>query len=350
VEQLRGLNDQLTALTQQRTQIAAIDTTPGYLTAPASLPLPSSHQHAVLYVLAGLVAGALIGTLATFAVESLDPRVRSGAQAQAATGAAPLGTVRRRRLRGDPSRADVGYAALAVADRSDVLTATPVVFLSPRTDSDRTRLVASIATALATQGHQVYLCGSAHTARELHDQVAAEQQRTNHDGHVGRALVEDATEPSGAQAAQEPRAGRRDTIGNAGTSPLGRLLVRTDPAHTDPAHPDPAHPDPGNADLEHEHPGPASTESPATLGSFAVGRGGVRFGPYSAAPAEGVLLVDAPPAEMDDRGVRAARGGGVVLVVACGHTRIAELSRLADRLRASGAVPLGFILTGAGRD
>jgi Mrp family chromosome partitioning ATPase len=58
------------------------------------------------------------------------------------------------------------------------------------------------------------------------------------------------------------------------------------------------------------------------------------------------VVVDAPPSDTDERGVRTAQTGVAVLVVARDRTRNAELSRLVDRLRSAGAQTVGFVLTG----
>jgi Mrp family chromosome partitioning ATPase len=63
-------------------------------------------------------------------------------------------------------------------------------------------------------------------------------------------------------------------------------------------------------------------------------------------PQVGVVVVDAPPSDTDERGVRTAQSGVAVLVVARDRTRNAELSRLVDRLRSAGAQTVGFVLTG----
>jgi Mrp family chromosome partitioning ATPase len=63
-------------------------------------------------------------------------------------------------------------------------------------------------------------------------------------------------------------------------------------------------------------------------------------------PEEGVVVVDAPPSDTDERGVRAAQNGVAVLVVARDRTRNRELTRLVDRLRSAGARTVGFVLTG----
>jgi Mrp family chromosome partitioning ATPase len=77
-----------------------------------------------------------------------------------------------------------------------------------------------------------------------------------------------------------------------------------------------------------------------------IGGGVVRLCSIGEEPDTGVVVVDAPPSDTDERGVRAAQGGVAVLVVARDRTRNVELTRLVDRLRSAGAQTVGFVLTG----
>lgn len=77
-----------------------------------------------------------------------------------------------------------------------------------------------------------------------------------------------------------------------------------------------------------------------------VGNGSVLVGGPGGVPEDWRMLVDAPPAEEDETGVRLARSGAAVLVVAQDRTRADELRRLVDRLRVSGREPAGLVLTG----
>jgi hypothetical protein len=77
-----------------------------------------------------------------------------------------------------------------------------------------------------------------------------------------------------------------------------------------------------------------------------VGAGSVRLCGLGEEPEEGVVVIDAPPSDTDERGVRAAQNGVAVLVVARDRTRNRELTRLVDRLRSAGAQTVGFVLTG----
>jgi Mrp family chromosome partitioning ATPase len=77
-----------------------------------------------------------------------------------------------------------------------------------------------------------------------------------------------------------------------------------------------------------------------------IGGGAVRLCPLGEQPGNGVVVIDAPPSDTDERGVRAAQAGFALLVIASDRTRNAELSRLVDRLRSAGAETVGFVLTG----
>ena len=77
-----------------------------------------------------------------------------------------------------------------------------------------------------------------------------------------------------------------------------------------------------------------------------IGGGVVRLCRWATSPASGVVVIDAPPSDTDERGVRAAQDGVAVLVVARDRTRNGELTRLVDRLRSAGAQTVGFVLTG----
>jgi hypothetical protein len=77
-----------------------------------------------------------------------------------------------------------------------------------------------------------------------------------------------------------------------------------------------------------------------------IGGGAVRLTLLDERSAGAVVVVDAPPSDIDERGVRAAQAGVALLVVARDKTRNAELSRVVDRLRTAGAQTVGFVLTG----
>ena len=77
-----------------------------------------------------------------------------------------------------------------------------------------------------------------------------------------------------------------------------------------------------------------------------IGAGVVRLCSLGEQPDQGVVVIDAPPSDTDERGVREAQTGVAVLVVARDRTRNRELTRLVDRLRSAGAQAVGFVLTG----
>jgi hypothetical protein len=106
--------------------------------------------------------------------------------------------------------------------------------------------------------------------------------------------------------------------------------------------------------IEAQRPAAAPT-SPAVVDEYGlerrpivllIGGGVVRLCGLGEQPEHGVVVVDAPPSDTDERGVRAAQSGVAILVVARDRTRNAELTRLVDRLRSAGAQTVGFVLTG----
>ncbi|MEU4569474.1 hypothetical protein [Micromonospora sp. NPDC023956] len=93
--------------------------------------------------------------------------------------------------------------------------------------------------------------------------------------------------------------------------------------------------------------GPAATDDRTVR----IGTGVVRLiRDLDSGDDRGLVLLDAPAATRDDRGVRIARAGFAVLVAARDRTRTAHLHRVVDRLRAAGVNPVGFVLTRDGRD
>jgi hypothetical protein len=92
--------------------------------------------------------------------------------------------------------------------------------------------------------------------------------------------------------------------------------------------------------------GGSAAELDSRLLVVLVGSGVVRLCALGDEPDTGVVVIDAPPSDTDERGVRAAQNGVAVLVVARDRTRNTELSRLVDRLRSAGAQTVGFVLTG----
>ncbi|MBM0258785.1 hypothetical protein [Micromonospora sp. 4G55] len=156
LDQLRALNDQLATLAEQRSKVASADLSPGSVTSAARSPVPSSRDAASLLLVAGLLAGLLLGGLVAFVQESLDRRVRTAAEAVATVGAPLLGTVRRRRG-GQPDDSDLRYLVLALGRWVDGPQRTPLVVLSSATDEGREEVTAGLAVVLAAAGHDVRL-------------------------------------------------------------------------------------------------------------------------------------------------------------------------------------------------
>lgn len=340
-DSVRSLDDQIAAVTEERATIAAIDLRPGTLTRPAAGPVPSSHDSAPLYLLAGALGGALLGALAAFGRESADRRVRSDADARAGTGAPLLGVVRHgARATTRAHRADVEHVAIAIgrlaADR-------PVMLLSARTDEHRTELAADLAVALAAAGETVYLGDVLGSGDELHTLVlgnpAARPRPT-------AAPVPVAQQNELDETVQFP-AVTLAAVGSEHAVPVRPVNGR----------PLPVRPAVESADL---------TDSGGSSGSgggdalarlpvpvVAVGEGRVSVGPAAGYPAAGdtapLVLLDAPALELDARGLRALGDAVPVLVAARHRTRLRELRRAADRLDAAGTAPAGVVLVGGHR-
>jgi capsular polysaccharide biosynthesis protein len=308
LDQVRSLNDQVAQLANQRAKISSADLSPGAVTAAARAPAESDHDAGWLYVLAGLLGGLLLGVIAAHVREVFDRRVRTLGQAADATGLPALGVVRP-----GTEDADARYVALAVTRYVDgqmgnqQCARQPLVVLSGRADEGRTRVAGELAVAIAEAGHDVYLGGAAESLDEL------------------RAIL------LAAQRAHPP---------------MPRIRLHHDDHHHDedvaPLHAA-TNGAPGVVRL-------AERESAVPVPSAVlIGAGSVRLGPLGASPPGGIAVLDAPPAETDARGVRAAQSGVAVLVIGRDRTRDAEVGRLVDRLRSAGARTVGFVLTGAAR-
>lgn len=328
VAELAGINNQLTQLNAARTEIAAVDINPGWVTQTAERALVTSAGHRPLYLVAGLLGGALIGVVLAYAWESTDRRVRSVADGRDATGLPLLGTVRRPPWRGSPRAvdADIRYVAMAVAER--VRQPARVALLAAREDA--TALTAGLAVALAADGREVFVADDSGRTERLRAAVLADRGRLPID--PSRPLVPK-PRPAGSPAA--PSAGGE-----------------TVPARRPSPHPPGARPSTDtDATLTLPRVSPARPENGrvAAPDEVSVGVGGVRFGTWRQGADHGLVLFNAPPAESDERGVAVARQGSAVVVVERDRTRQADLRRLVERLRAAGVTPLGFVLTRNGR-
>ncbi|MFE9201614.1 Wzz/FepE/Etk N-terminal domain-containing protein [Micromonospora sp. NPDC007230] len=344
LDQLRALNDQLATLAEQRSKIASADLSPGSITSAAREPIPSSRDAAPVILVAGLLGGLLLGALVAFARESLDRRLRTTAEAVAAIGAPLLGTVRRNRG-GHPDESDLRYLALALARWVDGPHRGPLVLLSSSANDGREQLTGGLAATLAGAGHEVQLGVTPESLDRIRP-LMLDAQRRNPPVEPARVIRQ-------RQPATAPAAAAGGTAGSEETAVI--------PAVRKPR-PYPTADGPNGGvyrsatNEEQTQAIPASRPAAAGAGSrtdgqeLRIGSGTVRLVELHALPGDGLTVLDAPPALHDERGVRAAREGRAVVVAARDRTRIAELVRLVERLRAVGVEPFGFVLTGDGRD
>jgi hypothetical protein len=324
LDQLRSLNDQLAALSQQRSKIASADLTPGTVTDAANGPVPSSRRSLPLAVLAALLGGLIIGVLAAFLREALDRRVRSGADAADITGVPLLGSVPLRAPRkGD--NPGMGYLALAVAGTTERSPGKPLVVLSHDEDEGRADVTAGLAAKLAEVGHEVYL-GVLRHPDGLRSTLRAAQERTPPIG----------PRPEPAAAVIVPAGAGNPVQDGVLTGTI--LAPRTGDGH--------AHGADGITISEVVVQGRVT----AAAEVLRIGAGSVRLGPLEPDTTDQLVILDAPATAHDDRGLWAARAGHTLVVARRDRTRAAELSKLMDRLRAAGIQPVGVVLTGAGRD
>lgn len=368
---VRALNDQAAQLANQRAKIGSADLSPGAVTAAARAPLKSSHDAGALYLVGGLLGGALLGMIATHLREAFDRRVRSAEQAAEVTGLPALGIVRSsRRNGGRTTHADAGYIGLAVTRWIEGDEPLPVVVLSSRADEGRTQVAGGLAVAMAQVGHDVYLGAAPESHDELRRILLAAQQRTPPvpKSKAPPANAGDLPEPDdtrdivvipvqGGSAANGTgpvgfEVGFLEAVGfGAGISTAGGAASGGEGSELDTAVRQAARTGPR---------GVRQVVVPVTSGASAgqtplddrrplsvlIGAGAVRLGPLTTLPADGVVVIDAPPADADERGVRAAQSGVAVLVLGCDRTRNTEVARLLGRLRSAGAQTVGFVLTG----
>ncbi|GIJ79684.1 Capsular polysaccharide biosynthesis protein [Micromonospora phaseoli] len=327
VAELGGINNQLTQLNSARTEIAAVDVNPGWVTRNADPALTASAGDPLLLA-GGLLGGAVVGLVLAFGWESVDRRIRSVADAGDSTGLPLLGTVRRKGLRGRAVDADIRYVAMAVAER--VRQPARVAVVTAREDA--TAITAGLAVALAVAGREVFVADDSGRADRLRAMVLADRDRL--------PAGIDPTRP----AVPKPRAAPTDTD----DGPTEVITRRPSP------HPRGARPS-TDPEATLTLPRVAHTVGHAGNGratgneQVPVGAGSVRFGTWRQGADHRLVLYNAPPAEADERGVVVARQGTAVVVVERDRTRQADLRRLADRLRAAGVNPLGFVLCRSGR-
>lgn len=347
VAELTAINNQLVQLNSARTEIAAIDVTPGWVTQTAEPALAEDDGDPLLHLLAAMLGGALFGVVLTYLNESVDRRVRSAADAFEAAALPLLGTVRRRGLRvsADVVDADVRYVAMAIAERfrAMVHVPNPVVVISARAQEDTTQMTASLALALAADGRSVYVGDDSGRLDALRAVLIADRRRM-----LLRPTPQD---PNGATARGRVTLAGLAQQAQAGAGPAALTDRRPSPHPIPPPRSAPA------ADYVSDGAVPARPSTEETAPAYATealpvgpGPGIVRTGSYRRAPASDILLFNAPPAESDERGVREARNGAAIVLVERDRTRVDDLRRLVERLRAAGAEPLGFVLTRSGRD
>lgn len=331
LDQVGALNDQIAQQANQKAKIASADLSPGAITAAARAPLSSSHDAWLLYLLAGVLGGLLLGTVAAHGREALDRRVRSLDQAADLIGTSALGAVRAAgRHTADAAAADARYVSLALLKWIETNPGRPVVMLSGRDDEGRSAVSVNVAVAIAESGQDVWLVAAA----DLHDTI--------------RSVL------FAAQKRTPPRARvlRPGEMQRHNGSPAPGVTVL-------PAVPGPPSPDDPEATLIIEHTAGQAVLAPPrpympTMSEgdgrrplvVAIGGGVVRLVSLGEQPMAGVAVIDAPPSDVDERGVRAAQDGVAVLVVARDSTRHRDLTRLVDRLRSAGAQTAGFVLTG----
>jgi hypothetical protein len=243
--------------------------------------------------------------------------------------------------------------SLAVLKWIDRHPDRPLVVLSGRDDEGRTSVAGNLAVALAEAGQDVSLAARSQSHDELKRILFAAQVRTPPRPRV--VTQPDPDEPGEARVNGSAPAER---VGRGGAVTVGPApgVTRFSGAGADrQASDDPEATLVIEAAAQRSVPVLAPV-SPGTTGTIRlddrrplvvlIGGGIVRLGPLDDQPQHGVVVVDAPPSDTDERGVRAAQSGVAVLVVARDRTRNVELSRLVGRLRSAGAQTAGFVLTG----
>jgi Mrp family chromosome partitioning ATPase len=343
LNQVSALNDQIAQLANARAKVASADLSPGSITAAARAPIPSSHDGAPLFLAAALLGGLLMGMMAAHGREAMDRRIRSGEQAAELIGLPPIGTVRAvGRSHEDAAAADARFVSLALLKWIDGHPDQQLVVLSSREDEGRTMVTGNLAVALAEAGRDVTLAAPTESQEELKRILFASQKRTPPRPRTFTPTPKPGINGSPRGTVSPPTPGATRVYGATAQAAPG--VVKTqDPEAT--------------LIIEAARPAPlvAAPVSPVSPASGAdnrsplvvlIGGGVVRLCALGEEPTAGVIVVDAPPADTDERGVRAAQSGVAVLVVARDRTRASDLVRLVDRLRSAGAQTVGFVVTG----
>jgi Mrp family chromosome partitioning ATPase len=352
LDQVSKLNDQIAQLANARAKVASADLSPGSITAAARSPIPSSRDAALILLAAAILGGLLSGVVAAHAREALDRRIRSIEQAADLVGMPSLGVVRAAGPGQDAAAAaDARYVSLAVLKWIDRRPDQALVVLSGRDDEGRTSVTGNLAVALAQAGHDVTLVGTPESHDELKAILIAGQQRTP---PRPRTLSPPKSASLNGAHSMEGRAyGAPLTSHAAGTSPPSdastRLAESASRAQTSSRDPDVTMLIDVSSLRQTAGAAPAPTGGTVAgrrLLTVLIGGGAVRLCPLGEEPDSGVVVIDGPPSDTDERGVRAAQDGIAILVVGCDRTRNTDLSRLVDRLRSAGAQTAGFVLTG----
>ncbi|MEV8508187.1 hypothetical protein AB0368_25690 [Actinoplanes sp. NPDC051475] len=352
LDQVSALNDQIAQLANARAKVASADLTPGSIAAAARAPVPSSHDAAVLYLAAAVLGGLLLGMVLAHAREALDRRIRSIDQAADIIGVPALGVVRAAgRHHEAGAAADARYVSLAVLKWIDRHPDRSLVVLSVRDDEGRTTVSGNLAVALAEAGQDVTMAAPVEAQEELKRILFAAQKRTpprprtvpaSGAGLNGAATAGGAGRgPAGGGTVAAPGVTRMPgsslrlaEVKATSEDPEATLIMDTTSGR--------AVPSPVVTQAVRSKADPDGRAPLVVL----IGGGVVRLCTLGEEPDTGVVVVDAPPSDTDERGVRAAQTGVAVLVVARDRTRNAELGRLVDRLRSAGAQTVGFVLTG----
>jgi len=338
--ELNALNAQLAELNASRAEIVAIDVTPGWITQSAD-PDTTKTSSRLLYVLAGALGGVLLGVVLAYVRESTERVVRTAAEAHEAATLPLLGMVRSRgfRARAKAVDADVRYVAMAIAERFRHAVRTPVVVIASRPREDTTLITASLAVALAADGKDVYVGDDSGRVDQLRAVITADLRAVPAPGPSSPPAKSDGAGTTNGAPAATQDAEATIAIDVDATVMLPRITATTS-GEVSGASGTPGVMTAMMADV------PVRKLSPDVV---QVGTGRVRVGPYQNAPDSEIVLFNAPPAELDERGVREARRGTAIVVVQRNETRVEDLRRLIGRLRAAGAEPLGYVFTRSGR-
>lgn len=349
LDQVSKLNDQIAQLANARAKVASADLSPGSIAAAARSPIPSSRDAALILLAAALLGGMLSGVVAAHAREALDRRIRSIEQAADLVGMPSLGVVRSGQ--DAVAAADARYVSLAMLKWIERRPDHALVVLSGSDDEGRTSVSGNLAVALAQAGHDVTLVGTMESHDELKEILLAAQKRTP--PRLRTLSPPKSASLNGSHSVDRNTYSAPFTSHAAGVStPSGasmRLAESPLRAQTSSRDADVTMLIDASSLRQTAEAAPASTSGTMAarrLLTVLVGEGAVRLCPLGEEPDAGVVVIDGPPSDTDERGVRAAQDGIAILVVGCDRTRNTDLSRLVDRLRSAGAQTAGFVLTG----